>query len=47
VQISMDFVRLGHRSVMKFLTKEGNGPKVNRERMLAEYGDASEHQLEY
>lgn len=45
----MDLQKLEHRSVMKFLVKEGNGPKVIHERMLAVYGDSapSEYQVKF
>jgi hypothetical protein len=43
----MDSVRLEHQSIMKFLTKEGTGPNIIHEWMLAVYGDAapSEYQV--
>jgi hypothetical protein len=45
----MDFMKLEHQSVIKFLTKEVQEPKVIHEQMLAVYGDAapSEYQIKY
>lgn len=45
----MDLQKLEHRSVIKFLTKQGKGPKEIREEMLTVYGDAtpSEFQVKY
>lgn len=42
-------MRLEHRYNITFLDKEGNGPKVIRERMLAVYGVAepSEYEMKY
>lgn len=37
----MENLSLEHRSVIKFLTLEGNGPKAIHERLLAVYGDSS------
>ena len=35
----MSETKVEHRSVIKFLTKEGNGPKAIHERMVAVYGE--------
>jgi len=47
--VNMDFMKLEHQSVIKFLTKEVQEPKVIHEQMLAVYGDAapSEYQIKY
>lgn len=46
---NMDLQKLEHRSVIKFLTREGNGPKVIHERLVAVYGDSapSEYQVKF
>jgi hypothetical protein len=36
----MYFIRLEHQSIMKFLTREGDAPKVIHEWMMAVYSDA-------
>ena len=35
----MDLLKLEQRSVIKFLTKEGNGPKTIYDRMSVMYGE--------
>lgn len=35
----MSLEQLKHRSVIKFLTKEGKNPKIIRERMISVYAD--------
>lgn len=40
-EIVMDQAKLEHRAVIKFLTKEGTGPKDIHSRMLAVFGDSA------
>jgi hypothetical protein len=37
----MSEIRLEHRSVIIFFTKEGKGPKVFHQRMIAVYGNGA------